>query len=197
MGVHRRYSETAQRSQNVQVGVFLGYASPRGWALVDRELYLPPSWTAGTEAGGQLGVPAGVRHVTEPELARRMIERVLDSGATPTPWVAAGGIFTREPALARWLDSRGVSYGLAVHGSGRVASGGEAEMTGAPILRVSAGTPLRTLRQVTAARYRVEERFPEAASEMGLDQYQVRRYDAWYRHVKLCMVAGASLDVGG
>jgi hypothetical protein len=31
---------------------------------------------------------------------------------------------------------------------------------------------------------------------MGLDQYQVRRYDAWYRHVTLCLVAGAYLAVG-
>jgi SRSO17 transposase len=30
-------------------------------------------------------------------------------------------------------------------------------------------------------------------TELGLDQYQVRRYDAWYRHVTLCMLAGAYL----
>lgn len=53
------------------------------------------------------------------------------------------------------------------------------------------------MREVTAARYRVEERFPPAAREMGLDQYQVRRYDAWYRHVTLCMFAGACLAVVG
>ena len=77
VGVHRRYSETAQRSENVQVGVFLGYASPRRWALVDRELYLPPSWTTGTEAGGWLRVPPGVRYATEPELALRVKPAVL------------------------------------------------------------------------------------------------------------------------
>src|SRR5215472_7993801 len=29
-------------------------------------------------------------------------------------------------------------------------------------------------------------------ARLGLDQYQVRRYDAWYRHVTLCLVAGAT-----
>jgi SRSO17 transposase len=40
-GVQRQYSGTAGRIENCQVGVFLAYASRRGRALVDRELYLP------------------------------------------------------------------------------------------------------------------------------------------------------------
>src|SRR3954469_3866712 len=46
VGVHREYSEAARRIENVQVGLFLVYAAAQRWALVDRELYLPPSWTA-------------------------------------------------------------------------------------------------------------------------------------------------------
>jgi SRSO17 transposase len=40
-GVKRQYSGTAGRIENCQIGVFLAYASPRGHALIDRELYLP------------------------------------------------------------------------------------------------------------------------------------------------------------
>ena len=40
-GVQRRYSGTAGRIENCQVGVFLAYASRHGHALIDRELYLP------------------------------------------------------------------------------------------------------------------------------------------------------------
>src|SRR2546429_5792424 len=43
-GVQRQYSGTAGRTENCQVGVFLAYASARGHALIDRELYLPQSW---------------------------------------------------------------------------------------------------------------------------------------------------------
>jgi SRSO17 transposase len=44
-GVARQYSGTAGRIDNCQVGVFLAYASTRGRALIDRELYLPREWT--------------------------------------------------------------------------------------------------------------------------------------------------------
>ncbi len=45
-GVQRQYSGTAGRVENCQLGVFLAYAAPGGErALIDRELYLPESWT--------------------------------------------------------------------------------------------------------------------------------------------------------
>lgn len=45
VGVQRQYSGTAGRIENCQVGVFLPYAGLRGHSLLDRELYLPKSWT--------------------------------------------------------------------------------------------------------------------------------------------------------
>lgn len=39
-GVQRQYSGTAGRTENCQIGTFLAYASDRGHALIDRELYL-------------------------------------------------------------------------------------------------------------------------------------------------------------
>lgn len=44
VGVKRQYTGTAGRIENSQVGVFLCYASDKGAALVDRELYLPAEW---------------------------------------------------------------------------------------------------------------------------------------------------------
>jgi len=41
----------------------------------------------------------------------------------------------------------------------------------------------------------VECSFQQAKGETGLDHYQVRRYDAWYRHLTLAMVAHAFLAV--
>ena len=46
VGVQRQYTGTAGRIENAQVGVYLGYATRRGHAMVDRELYLPTSWRA-------------------------------------------------------------------------------------------------------------------------------------------------------
>ena len=41
----------------------------------------------------------------------------------------------------------------------------------------------------------VEECFQTAKNEVGLDHYQVRRYDAWYRHITLAMLAHTYLAV--
>ncbi|MGL4176114.1 MAG: hypothetical protein ACRCSN_08545 [Dermatophilaceae bacterium] len=56
-------------------------------------------------------------------------------------------------------------------------------------------TSLRELVRVAGARWAVEEIFQSAKGQVGLDQYQVRRYDSWYRHITLAMLAHAFLTV--
>lgn len=58
-----------------------------------------------------------------------------------------------------------------------------------------AGTSLRTLVRVAGQRWRIEQSFELAKSEVGLDQYEVRRWDGWYRHMTLAMFALAYLAV--
>jgi SRSO17 transposase len=48
---------------------------------------------------------------------------------------------------------------------------------------------------VAGTRWAIEESFQSAKGEVGLDQYQVRRYDAWYRHITLAILAHAFLTV--
>jgi SRSO17 transposase len=57
------------------------------------------------------------------------------------------------------------------------------------------GATLAELVAVAGARWAVEDCFGEAKNETGLDQYQVRKYDAWYRHITLSMLAHAFLAV--
>src|SRR5450631_3875197 len=45
VAVQRQYTGTAGRIENAQVAVYLSYAAAAGHALIDRELYLPRSWT--------------------------------------------------------------------------------------------------------------------------------------------------------
>jgi len=51
--------------------------------------------------------------------------------------------------------------------------------------------PLAELVRVAGSRWAVEETFQFAKNETGLDHYQVRRYDAWYRHITLSMLAAS------
>ncbi len=56
-------------------------------------------------------------------------------------------------------------------------------------------TTLKELAQVVGTRWTIEECFEEAKGQVGLDQYEVRRWEGWYRHVTLAMLAHAFLAV--
>ena len=246
-GVQRQYSGTAGRVENCQLGVFLAYAVPGGGrALIDRELYLPASWTDDRDRCREAGIGAEVAFATKPELARAMIERALVAGV-PFGWVAADEAYGQNTALRSWLDERQVSYVLAVPKSftaataagprradalaGLVPAAGWQQLscgdgakgprfydwaliaTASPVhcllvrrpvtggelafftCHAPAGTPLSELVAVAGARWAIEECFQAAKNDTGLDHYQVRRYDAWYRHATLSMLALAFLTV--
>jgi SRSO17 transposase len=54
-------------------------------------------------------------------------------------------------------------------------------------------TSLETLMRVASTRYTVEQCIEEAKGETGLDQYEVRFWHSWYRHITLSMMAHAWL----
>ena len=58
-----------------------------------------------------------------------------------------------------------------------------------------AGTTLEELARVAGSRWAIEECLEEAKGQVGLDQYEVRRWDGWYRHMTLSMLAQAYLAV--
>ena len=58
-----------------------------------------------------------------------------------------------------------------------------------------AGTPLAELVRVAGTRWAIEESFESAKGEVGLDQYEVRRWPGWYRHITLALLAHAYLTV--
>jgi SRSO17 transposase len=56
-------------------------------------------------------------------------------------------------------------------------------------------TTLAELVRVAGLRWSIEEGFERTKDDVGLDQYEVRRYGAWYRHVTLALLAHAFLAV--
>ncbi len=54
-------------------------------------------------------------------------------------------------------------------------------------------TPLLKLAQVASTRFTVEQCIEEAKGETGLDGYEVRYWQSWYRHITLAMMAHAWL----
>jgi SRSO17 transposase len=56
-------------------------------------------------------------------------------------------------------------------------------------------TPLEEVVHVAGSRWTVESSFEAAKGEVGLDQYEVRSWTAWYRHITLAMWALALLTM--
>jgi SRSO17 transposase len=251
-GVQRQYTGTVGKKEDCQVGVFLAYASARGAALVDRELYLPGRWTADRARCQQAAIPDTVGFRTKPQLARVMLERALDA-EVPVAWVTGDEAYGGDARLRLWLEACRVPHVLAVKRTQHVivmnlvptpaedliaAVHEDAWQTlsagdGAKGPRVydwvavqirplrgpgeghwllcrrslddgevayyvcygPAGTTLAELVGIAGIRWTVECCFQQAKGEAGLDHYQVRRYDAWYRHVTLAMLAHAFLVV--
>ena len=48
---------------------------------------------------------------------------------------------------------------------------------------------------VTGSRWKIEEGYEQAKGQVGLDQYEVRTWRAWYRYVTLALLAYAALVV--
>jgi SRSO17 transposase len=118
-GVQRQYSGTAGRTENCQIGVFAAYATTRGHALVDRELYLPRSWTEDRERCRAARIPDERDFTTKNDLARAMVLRALDSPLAFS-WVTADSAYGQDSRFRRFLEEAGLSFVVAVPKSQQV-----------------------------------------------------------------------------
>jgi len=91
--------------------------------------------------------------------------------------------------LSRWLPVEGYFAAVLTR---RSLSDGELTyfLVFAPL-----GTSLDSLVRVAGSRWKVEECFQLAKSQVGLDQYEVRHWTGWYRHITLSMLALAFLTI--
>jgi SRSO17 transposase len=242
-GVARQRNPISGRVEDCQVGLFLAYASPHGWAFIDRSLYLPEEWAEDEARRREAGVPEEMTFATEGELARKMLERAFDASVSAA-WVTGGQTYGTDRELRRWLEARGDSYVLAEGYSSGLPRG--AELLLPPVsdwvgfgsggganrphkwargkrrqerdagwaewllmchtAKEPAGygyhgaygpsnTPLSRLVRTVNTRWAVEENLDLTKGKVGLVQYEVRRWDAWHRHITLSLVAHAALQV--
>ena len=251
-GVARRYTGTAGRVENAQVGVLLAYAGGKGHAPIDRASYLPREWTDDRPRCRQAGVPEGVGFATKPQLAERMVRRAWAVGVTAA-WVTGDTVYGHDGKFRRFLEANRQAYLLAVPSHQPLFDGAVRATVGAvadafPAVgwrRASAGDgskgpreydwavraygavgergwhlwlvarrprdrpgerayfvargpaaapPAESIR-VAGTRWRVEECLELAKGECGLDEYEVRGWTGWHRHVTLSLLALAAVAV--
>jgi len=246
-GVQRQYSGTAGRIENCQIGVFLGYASRHGRALIDRALYLPERWIGDPARCAAAGIPPGLTLITKPKLGLAMLDRALEA-EVPFAWVTGDSVYGADHRIRRRLEVRQRGYVLAVtsgqrlgfvpvedwlarippDGRRRLSAGDGAKgprlydwaylpyRGAAPgwrmglLIRRSPAEPddlayylthapepttLAQLVRIAGTRWAIESCFEAAKGEVGLDEYEVRSWTGWHRHITLAMLAHAYLAV--
>src|SRR5271155_1589533 len=112
VGVQRQWCGRLGKLENCQVGVYLGYVSEVGHALVDFRLYLPAEWARDKARRKKCGVPAEVRFQTRHELALEMLRE--QSSLLPHDWVTGDDEMGHCTWFRRALRDLNERYLLAV-----------------------------------------------------------------------------------
>ena len=117
-----------------------------------------------------------------PEDAWSEVRPAQDSGGRrPWEWACLDLAADPEKGMSRWLLVRRSTDDPEDHGFYQAYGPEE--------------TPIEELVRVCQDRWAIEQCFAEAKGEVGMDHYEVRRWDAWHRHVTLCLLAHAFLVV--
>lgn len=112
VGVTRQWCGRLGKKENCQLGVFLGYVSNKGHALVDERLYMPRGWGRDKARRQKCRVPRSLRFKTAPGLALDMLEQRRQ--ALPHRWVVADDEFGRGFVFRRELQRMGERYLLEI-----------------------------------------------------------------------------------
>jgi SRSO17 transposase len=113
-GVARQYCGTLGKVENCQVGVFAGYASRQGDALVDQRLFLPDVWFGPADAPRRMKcqVPDELRLQTKPQLAAAMLQRIRQEGILPFRYIVADSGYGTRPAFLAAIEACGGATAL-------------------------------------------------------------------------------------
>ena len=175
-GVQRQYSGTAGRIENSQIGVFLALAGSGGRVLVLAVSAQQRLWLA-------------LRQIRVDEFAK---------GISAEHWFRMSvGEGTKGPRVYDWAA---LSFGPPVQEVFRrwvlIRRSVEKPEEYAYYLSLApAGVSGRELAQAAGRRWHIESCFESAKQETGLDEYEVRSWHGWYRHITLSMLALAFLAV--
>src|SRR3989441_10919722 len=109
VGVARQYCGALGKVANCQVGVFLAHVGPRGRALVDKRLYLPPEWTNDPARCDAAGVPQEQQgYRSEAQLALEMLQMAQGRGPLDAAWVTGDDTFGKAPEVRDGVAAAGV-----------------------------------------------------------------------------------------
>ena len=101
VGVAAQYCGSVGKVANSQNGVYLGYASRKGYSLIEGQLFMPESWFEEEHKDQReaCGVPSDLKAETKPEIGLELLKRAIQRGSLPFHWVAADELYGDLPAF--------------------------------------------------------------------------------------------------
>ena len=213
----RTWCEDQDRRREAGIGDEVGFATKPalGLAMLGRafDAGLPAQWVTADEAYGKdskfrlwlqkrrigyvLAVASNQKVPTERGSARA---DALAAAAPALAWKRRScGDGVKGPRVYDWAVATLPDTGTAEHGHTRWLLIRRSITKPTELAYYLCYGPESTtdeeLIRVAGTRWAIEECFQTSKNEVGLDHYQVRRYDAWYRHITLVMVAHAFLTI--
>ena len=276
-GVAKQYCGNLGKVENCQVGVFAAYASPSGYALLDKRLFIPEKWFNDDYEVkmNKCKIPEDVKFKTKPQLAVEMLHDLQEQKSLPYKYVLADSLYGNSPEFIDavekcanliyfvsipsdtlcWLkrpitrkkeykykgkvhtkeilektEKKPISFEtLAMNTNNyfwyrrKVSEGTKGPIEyefmrrrvvlskdGLPqktvwlIIKRTLGcnatydyyisnapesTKLKTFVWLSGLRWAIEQCFEETKSELGMDQYEVRKYPGWNHHILTCMLS--------
>ena len=277
VGVAKQYCGNVGKVENCQVGVFASYASPHGYGLVDKRLFVPEKWFSAEYAvrRDKCEMPKTLSFESKPQLAAHMLMDIYQEKILPFTYVLADSIYGSSPEFVNTVEQlEGVRYFVAITSDTqcwltepvtvtktykykrkirkktvvestekrpvtvkqiaksihdvfwyrRTVSEGtkgpiQYEFTKRRVVLAKNGLPQKTLWLIirrsldkdsaytyfisnaptstrlplfvwlSGLRWAIEQCFEETKTELGLDQYEVRKYRGWHHHMLTCMLA--------
>ena len=109
VGVFRQHCGAVGKTENCQVGIFAGYTSQKGYALLNSQLYIPKIWfTKEYEKRRQdCGLPEELSFLTKPQIATALLEQITKTGLFPAKWLGCDCEFGSN---REFLDSIAEDY---------------------------------------------------------------------------------------
>ena len=116
VGVAAQYCGSVGKTANGQVGVYLGYASCKGYSLIEGRLYMPEKWFEEVQAEQQeeCGVPQDLVFKKKPEIGLELLENAVKRGQLPFFWVAADALYGDSPVFRDGVAATGKCYFTAI-----------------------------------------------------------------------------------
>jgi SRSO17 transposase len=174
---------------------------PAAWVTGDTVYGSAQSLRAGLEARKQAyALAVACKEHVEVQGTRRRVDQVACGLAREDWQELSAGTGSKGPRLFAWAcvelaapETSGWQRWLLVRRN--LDKGSKPAEVAYILVFAPIGTSLEEMVEAFGARWTVEQCFEEAKGEVGLDEYEVRSWHGWYRHVTLSMLALAFLTV--